>query len=86
MGSGGGESLPGVLKAFYARKSLYKKRSMGEKVCFGVMTGGGDSGQFWGPVWLDLQGQSCPGSPPFPSSPVPGGKVGGYGVVGGHLL
>lgn len=55
-------------------QSLNKKRSLGERICSGVMAGGGHSGQFWNPGKLDLPGQSCPGSPPLPQEASPGGS------------
>lgn len=74
-----GESFQGILEALLLKPCLtgkrpYQERSMGERVCSGVMAGRGDYGQFLSYVWLDLQGQSCLNGPPFPRRPDPGGK------------
>lgn len=75
------------LKGFFLCKEVCIRREAGGE---GLLWGDDRRGRFWtilGVLFgLTYRASHAPSSPPFPSSPGPGGKVGGYGVVGGHLL
>ena len=53
-------------------QSLNKKRSLGERICSGVMAGGGHSGNFGIPGSLTYQASRALVVPPFPRRPALG--------------